>query len=165
MTDRREWITTGEAARMLGVRSINTVKRLIREGRLHAVRPGGHYRIDAAAVRNLVTAASIGEAASQAPDLHSPATRRWLKRWAARHQVRRVLLFGSAARGELRPDSDLDFAVEFRESGRAGLFEMVDMQDELSEHFGRPVDMGTLRSMRPYVRRNADRDLVTLFEV
>jgi len=42
---------------------------------------------------------------------------------------------------------------------------MLGMQDELSERFGRSVDMGTLRSMRPYVRRNADRDLVTLYEV
>ena len=165
MTEQQEWITTGEAARMLGVRSINTVKRLVREGRLRAVRPGAHYRIDAAAVRNLAKSESIGKAPPRDPDLHSLATRRWLARWAHRHQVARVHLFGSAARGELRPDSDLDFAVEFREGGRVGLFEMVDMQDELAERFGRPVDMGTLRSMRPYVRRNADRDLVTLYEV
>jgi excisionase family DNA binding protein len=165
MTDHREWITTGEAARMLGVRSVNTVKRLIREGRLPAVRPGAHYRVDADAVRRLANTESIGKPPPQDVDLHSPATRRWLEHWADRHQVRGVHLFGSAARGELRPDSDIDFAIEFREGSRVGLFEMVDMQDELSERFGRPVDMGTLRSMRPYVRRNADRDLVTLYEV
>lgn len=165
MTDRHEWITTGEAARMLGARSINTVKRLIRDGRLGAIKPGAHYRVDAKAVRRLASVGEMENVPRQDRDMQSPDTRRWLKNWATRHQVKRVHLFGSAARGELRADSDLDFAVEFREGSRVGLFEMVDMQDELSRHFGRPVDMGTLRSMRPYVRRNADRDLMTLYEV
>jgi len=39
---------------------------------------------------------------------------------------------------------------------------MVEMKDELSERFGRPVDLGTLRSMKPGIRRRAELDLVTL---
>lgn len=166
MTGRREWITTGEAARMLGVRSINTVKRLIRDGHLTAIRPGGHYRVAADDVRALAVGQTASRrSASSRPDPRSPTTRAWLAEWADRHRVARVRLFGSAARGELRPESDIDIAVEFHEGHHVGLFEMVDMQDELAARFGRPVDMGTLRSMRPYVRRNAERDLVTLYEV
>ncbi len=165
MTDRQDWITTGEAARMLGVRSINTVKRLIRDGRLTAIKPGGHYRIPADEVRRLARGGATEAPAPRDPELNSHAARRWLGDWAGRHHVARVHVFGSAARGELRPDSDIDFAVEFKEGSRVGLFEMVDMRDELAERFGRPVDLGTLRSMRPYVRRNANRDLVTLYEI
>jgi uncharacterized protein len=165
MTDRHEWITTGEAARMLGVRSINTIKRYIRDGRLTAIKPGGHYRVAANDVRRLAGSEPPRVTPPDTPDLHSRATRRWIEEWAGRHQVARVHVFGSAARGELRPDSDIDFAIEFREGSGVGLFEMVDMQDELAAYFSRPVDLGTLRSMKPYVRRNADRDLVTLYEV
>jgi excisionase family DNA binding protein len=166
MTDRQEWVTTGEAARMLGVRSINTIKRLIRDGRLIAIRPGGHYRVSRADLQRLTEGhPSASSRPAGRPDLRSRTTRQWLKEWADRHRVARVSLFGSAARGEMRPDSDIDIAVEFEEGSRVGLFEMVDMRDELVERFGRPVDLGTLRSMRPYVRRSADRDLVTLYEV
>lgn len=161
MTEREEWVTTSQAARMLGVRSINTVKRLIRDGRLRAIRPGSHYRVAARDVRQLAHG-DRETVAPTSPDFRSPAARRWLARWAARHHVARIHLFGSAARGELRPESDVDIAIEFHPGEHVGLFEMVDMQTELAEQFGRPVDIGTLRSMRPYVRRNADRDMVTL---
>lgn len=47
--ERKPWISTGEAARKLGV-SIDTVKRLIETGRLVARRPGMRYQVSAASV-------------------------------------------------------------------------------------------------------------------
>ncbi|MGH2402303.1 MAG: nucleotidyltransferase domain-containing protein [Candidatus Limnocylindria bacterium] len=161
MTDRQEWITTGEAARMLGVRSINTIKRLIRDGRLTAIRPGGHYRVARQDVERL---GSSPVTTRTRPDPMLLLQSTWLEEWAALHRVRRIWLFGSAARGEMRADSDVDVAIEFRDDARGGLFELVAMQDELTERVGRPVDLGTLSSMRPYVRRNAERDLVLIHE-
>lgn len=38
-----------------------------------------------------------------------------------RHQVRELSVFGSAARGEMRPDSDIDFLVDFLPKARPGL--------------------------------------------
>lgn len=161
MTDGQEWITTSRAAQMLGVRSINTVKRLIRDGRLRAIQPGSHYRVAAEDVRRIVTNAPR---ASTPPDPAVVARGGWLARWANQHRVARVALFGSAARGELRPDSDVDVVIEFRDDATAGLFEMVQMRAELAERFERSVDLGTLKSMKPAIRQHAEHDMVSLYE-
>ena len=53
----KEWITTGEAARVLNVGSINTVKRWAREGKLHYRQPGGEHgrmQIERASVEKLL---------------------------------------------------------------------------------------------------------------
>lgn len=52
--DSDKWITTGEAARLLGVSSINTVKRWIEEGKLKARRPGNWIQISLASVEKLL---------------------------------------------------------------------------------------------------------------
>lgn len=160
MNGEGDWITTGEAARLLGVRSINTVKKLIREGRLTAIRPGDHYRVALSDVEKLRGRTRRTHGSNPMARL----TADWLTQWADQHRVQRIWLFGSAARDELRLDSDVDVAIEFREDARGGLFELVAMQEELADRVGRPVDLGTLPSMRPYVRRNAEADMVLIHE-
>jgi predicted nucleotidyltransferase len=68
-----------------------------------------------------------------------------------RHHIRRLSLFGSAVRGRLHPDSDLDILVEF-EPGHAPGFGFVDLQAELSALFGRRVDLNTPNSLSRYFR-------------
>jgi predicted nucleotidyltransferase len=64
--------------------------------------------------------------------------------------VRRLRIFGSSARGEERPDSDVDLIVEF---GRpAGFVELVRLERLLAEIFGRPVDLTTEPGLDPYIR-------------
>lgn len=65
-----------------------------------------------------------------------------LREICRRHHVKKLSLFGSAARGELRPDSDVDLMIEF-EPGRApSLWETSDMAEEFSRAFGkRRVDL------------------------
>ena len=65
-------------------------------------------------------------------------------------KVAALYLFGSAARGELGPDSDLDFVVGF-EPG-AGFDEYMDLKFFLEELFGRRVDLVTQRSLKPRLR-------------
>ncbi|HEX9884960.1 MAG TPA: nucleotidyltransferase family protein [Longimicrobiales bacterium] len=67
-----------------------------------------------------------------------------------RHDVRVLKIFGSAARGEDGPDSDIDFLVEFE--GRKSLFDLVGLQLDLEEALGRDVDVLTERSISPYLR-------------
>ena len=67
--------------------------------------------------------------------------------FCARWGVSELYVFGSASRGELRPDSDLDVAVRFRADVRYSLFDLVDMKDELSAMSRRPVDLFTLRGI------------------
>jgi len=156
MTNRQEWVTTGEAAHMLGVRSINTIKRLIRDGRLTAIRPGGHYRVSLADVE------LMGSARATPPNPHG-VDRHALSNWARRHGVRRLVLFGSGARGELRAGSDIDMAFEPLPGREIGLFEHVDMRDELATLFRAPVDLGSIRSLRPRIRRAVEHEGVTLY--
>jgi predicted nucleotidyltransferase len=58
---------------------------------------------------------------------------------ASRHHASRVRLFGSAARGDDRPDSDIDLLVDFDED--SSLFDLMRMSRELEALLGRPVDV------------------------
>ena len=71
-------------------------------------------------------------------------------RIAARHGARNIRLFGSAARGEDRPGSDLDLLVDM-ESGRS-LVDLVALSQELEELLHRRVDVLTDSSVHPAVR-------------
>jgi predicted nucleotidyltransferase len=67
----------------------------------------------------------------------------------SRHRVRELSLFGSAARGELRPDSDIDFLVDYFPDARPSLFDLIGMTNELSDLLGRKVDLGVKRALKP----------------
>lgn len=71
-----------------------------------------------------------------------------------------VFLFGSAARGEDSPTSDLDFMVEM-EPGRS-LFDLFGLADDLEIALGRKVDLATRTSLKPLVRGEAERDAVRI---
>jgi uncharacterized protein len=58
---------------------------------------------------------------------------------AARHHASRVRLFGSAARGEDRPGSDIDLLVDFDDD--SSLFDVMRMSRELEALLGRAVDV------------------------
>ena len=63
--------------------------------------------------------------------------------------VTRIGLFGSAVRGEIRPDSDLDFLVDFREYTFDSLMDTVFLLEEL---FGRHCDIVPIKSVRPELK-------------
>ena len=87
-------------------------------------------------------------------DISKEAIERFCRRW----KVTEFALFGSALRNDLGPDSDVDVLVSFASDARWTLFNMVDMQAELEEIFGRKVDLVTRRgieSSRNYLRRQA----------
>jgi predicted nucleotidyltransferase len=67
-----------------------------------------------------------------------------------RNGVHSLQLFGSAARGEARPDSDIDLLVRFDEV--KSLIEIVRIEREFSEFFGRRVDLVTEGELSPYIR-------------
>jgi len=70
-----------------------------------------------------------------------------------RNQIRRLSLFGSALRGDFRPDSDIDFVVEFRDGAAPSLFDLARMERELSIILGgRKVDLRTPKELSRYFR-------------
>lgn len=61
----------------------------------------------------------------------------------------KIAVFGSYARGEEKPESDIDILVEFSET--KGLLTLVRIERELSEFLGVKVDLLTEKSISPYL--------------
>ena len=77
-----------------------------------------------------------------------------LDRFCRQNHIRKLSLFGSALRQELRPDSDLDFLVEFEPEHIPGLLALARMERELSTVFGgRKIDLRTPEDLSRYFRR------------
>jgi len=70
-------------------------------------------------------------------------------------KVSEMALFGSVLSDEFRPDSDIDVLVSFKDDAGWGLFEFVDMIDELKTIFGRDVDLVEKDSLRNPFRKKA----------
>src|SRR6187399_2543096 len=83
-----------------------------------------------------------------------------------RFHVRRLDVFGSAARGEFDPKrSDLDFLVDFAlERSDRALDVYFGLKEGLEKLFGRPVDLVMSDAVaNPYVRAEMDRDRMPIY--
>ena len=67
-----------------------------------------------------------------------------------RNSITRLRIFGSVARGEERPDSDIDLIADF--GVPVGFFEVIRAERELAEFFGRPVDLLTEPAISRFIR-------------
>lgn len=84
------------------------------------------------------------------------AKRREISDLVRHHRGRSAALFGSVARGDDTPESDIDFLVEF-EPG-SSLFDLMDLQEALGQLLGVPVDVvsvGGLKDRDDHIRREA----------
>lgn len=80
---------------------------------------------------------------------------------AKRHGVERMFLFGSYARGDAKPGSDLDFRID---KGRIhGLFALGGLYADLEEAFGLPVDLLTTDSLDDNFRREIASEEVQIY--
>jgi uncharacterized protein len=77
--------------------------------------------------------------------------------------VRHAALFGSCARGDGRPDSDIDIMVEVDPAAGIGIYEYVALKNYIANLFDRPVDVVNRDSLKPYVRPAAIADAVYAF--
>ena len=68
-------------------------------------------------------------------------------------KIKELSLFGSVLRPDFRADSDVDVLVEFERGHDWGLYEIVDMEDELAVLFGRNVDLVMKGGLRNPIRR------------
>ena len=68
-----------------------------------------------------------------------------------RYEVKELAIFGSAVRGSIRPDSDIDILVEFAPGETPSLFDLGGMQVELSQMLGRDVDLKTPGFLSPRI--------------
>jgi predicted nucleotidyltransferase len=77
--------------------------------------------------------------------------------------VSAVWVFGSVARGEGRPDSDVDLALEFARDRRPTLFTLGHLQEQIETQLGTKIDLGLRRDLRSHVLPTFERDAVRVF--
>lgn len=87
-----------------------------------------------------------------------------VSRALSRYDVREAYLFGSYARGEQTPDSDIDLRLVCGDSMTFGT--LYELSLELEEELGREVEIVTNppEHMRPAFRKNIGQDEVCLYE-
>lgn len=115
---------------------------------------------------------------SAAPVLHSPPAayhvaspaklhipRGRLAALCRKYHIHKLSLFGSAARNELTPESDVDLLVEFPPQSSVSLLDLPALQEELSALFGgRRVDVATPEILdNPFRRQTILPELRTLY--
>ena len=88
-----------------------------------------------------------------------------VSRVLARYDVHEAYLFGSFARGEQAPDSDIDLRLVCGNTMTFGA--LYELSHELENELGRKVDIVTnpLGHMRPAFRKNIEQDEVCIYEV
>lgn len=77
---------------------------------------------------------------------------------AAQYGVQRIAVFGSYARGEATPESDLDLLVEF--SPPPGLLKFIELERRLSELLGVKVELVTRNALKPHIGRRVLEEIV-----
>lgn len=86
--------------------------------------------------------------------------RRQLLAAAKKHGASNVKVFGSVARGEDTPDSDIDILVDL--SPRSSLITLGRLERSLSDVLGVPVDVVPAEGLRPAVRAEAEKEAIPL---
>ena len=75
--------------------------------------------------------------------------------------VKSLSLFGSGARNQIKPNSDVDFLVEF--DSPVGLFGLFQVQHYLEEILERSVDLGTIKALREHLRNPVLEEAIRVF--
>lgn len=82
-----------------------------------------------------------------------------------RSGIRRLALFGSALRGDLGPESDVDLLAEFEPDRVPGLIRLAEMELELSAFFGgREVELRTYADLSRHFRDEVRAQALTLYD-
>jgi len=96
-------------------------------------------------------------------DMDTPTMTRLIADYFKTQPVLKAWLFGSFARGEERPDSDVDILVSLDYSQPLG-FKYFGMWGELERKLNRKVDLVTEGSLYPYAEETANRDKKLIYE-
>ena len=87
-----------------------------------------------------------------------------IRAYFATQPVERAYLFGSCARGEERPDSDIDLLVNYTDGNHLSLMDIGGMISDLSESLRRPVDLIEEDYLMPFAQASANRDKIKIYE-
>ena len=77
--------------------------------------------------------------------------------------IRHAALFGSTARGDNRPDSDIDILVEFDPAARVTIFDYAGIKLFIAALFAQPVDVIDRDALKPQLRSTCAEDAIYAF--
>ena len=142
----------------LARRTRAVVERLVREpGTRLVVMKNNRAVAVIAGVERGAPAAGMGRAGLREEVLRRKAL---VAALARAHGARTVHLFGSVVRGEERPGSDIDFLVEL-DPGRS-LIDVIGLENDLADLFGRKVDVVARQSAKPRVLAGSLKDALRI---
>jgi uncharacterized protein len=75
----------------------------------------------------------------------------------------RLSLFGSTARGDAGPDSDVDLLAAFDDTRRISLLDIVGMENQIADLLGCPVDLAEEGCLKPHVQKNVEAEVIRAF--
>lgn len=79
------------------------------------------------------------------------------------NQIHRLAIFGSAVGDAFHSDSDIDLLVEFEADAQIGFLDLSRMQRELTDIWGRPVDLVPRNGLKPFIRKQVLESAQTLY--
>jgi len=80
-----------------------------------------------------------------------------------KYQVEFLGVFGSVARGEQRPESDMDLLVRFSPDAKIGYFKLYEIEKNFSQFMNRPVEIVTQEALSPYIKDRVYNDLKPIY--
>ncbi|MFI0844656.1 nucleotidyltransferase family protein [Mesorhizobium sp. IMUNJ 23232] len=90
-------------------------------------------------------------------------TLRLLKPALEAEGVQHLALFGSRARGDNRPDSDIDLLVEVPETNSFSILNLIGVEHAVSDNLGLKTNAVMRRSLRDSFRASIEPDIVDIF--
>ena len=87
-----------------------------------------------------------------------------IQAYLATQPVERAYLFGSCARGDERPDSDVDLLVNYTDSNNLSLMDITRMMVHLGKNLHRKVDLVEDEYLKPFARESVNRDKIKIYE-
>ena len=84
--------------------------------------------------------------------VHFPIPQEKIASFCKKHHIEKMSLFGSVLTPQFKSSSDIDFLVVFDPHYHPGLFNLVDMEEELSEIVGRTADLRTPGDLSRFFR-------------
>nr|AAU82272.1 nucleotidyltransferase [uncultured archaeon GZfos12E2] len=81
-----------------------------------------------------------------------------------KYGIKKAALFGSFARGEQKPDSDIDILVKFKDRENKTLLDLVGLELELVDVLNRKVDVLTYNSLHPLLKDYILKEQVVFYE-
>ena len=87
-----------------------------------------------------------------------------LREFCAKWKIKELRVFGSILRDDFRPDSDIDFLVEFEDDADWELFDHFDMEEELAAIVGRKVDLVSRSSIEASRNRFRKKEILSTAE-